>query len=615
MSADPSRSPGMGQERAVRAMSMGALAGFGYALALFLAIPPVGLWPMALVAVLPLHMVADARSAHAPRARLRFRVLGAGIGSAPFWYFTHRWIGDISMAGLPPMVAALSCFPAIFVAMLGFVSRRIPALPVAIAGPILWTGLEFFRSRVAFDGYPWFCVTQPLIDAAPLRAVASVGGLASVSLLACVPAGIVTDLWRSHRAAREAPAERRALRLGAASLAALAVAVVAIAAMLSRAGMQHPGPPVAIVVMQTNLPSQIKLAWPPEQRVDDMLRWLDLSAKAVRAARERGSEPIVVVWPETMFPGSSLDAQAVAEDRRSLWGWVLDDGTHVMLHEFSDALTSFQGSLAVPMLVGSMGYDGYRFVDDASARIDGNPWVFDRVHNSAFLLRDGKAPSTRYDKLHLTPFGEVMPYISRWQWLEKKLLALGAQGMPFDLSNGARPVRFIVPGQDGRAVSIATPICFEATMPHVVRALALGTTAESAPPADLLINLTNDGWFGPSNLPRLWHMQLARWRCVELGLPMVRAANTGISSTLMPSGSMLDPVLAVDAQGVLRTEADQLTPSARAQREAAYVFQVPLAAAASNGPRTVAARIGDLLGWLTLALSAAVLPAAFMSRA
>src|SRR5690606_30188490 len=116
-------------------------------------------------------------------------------------------------------------------------------------------------------------------------------------------------------------------------------------------------------------------------------------------------------------------------------------------------------------------------------------------------------------------FGEVMPYISNFPALEQALMDLAAGGMSFALRRGADAHGLTVPAGE-EPLHIATPICFEAASGPTTRRLA------AQPRAHLLVNVTNDGWFGDFDPARLQAAQIARWRAVELATPVVRAANT-----------------------------------------------------------------------------------------
>ena len=269
---------------------------------------------------------------------------------------------------------------------------------------------------------------------------------------------------------------------------------------------------------QTNVPQSNKVGWSLDQRMADMRRMQDLTREASRLGAQ------MIVWPETMFPGFLLDGPALdaLEGVRGRYPEVVRN-----IRWFVDGLIATQTEAGVPMLVGAVGQDGVEFQRDPVF-----DWRTEARVNSVFKVRAGRVGPGRYDKRVLTPFGEVMPYISAWPWLEKQLLALGAGGMTFDLARGQDAVRF-----EARGRVIATPICFEATNSGAVRS---HVRSGPGPAANLIINLTNDGWFGSSDSTRRHHMLCARWRAVELGMPLVRVANTGMSCLVDPEGRVRD---------------------------------------------------------------------------
>jgi apolipoprotein N-acyltransferase len=184
-----------------------------------------------------------------------------------------------------------------------------------------------------------------------------------------------------------------------------------------------------------------------------------------------------------------------------------------------------------------------------------------RAYNSIYTIdHDGSVLSV-YDKLHLVPFGEYLPF---QDWMEK----LGF--VQLTKVHGG-----YIPGTRRHALEIpqappALPlICYEAIFPGIVAA------GEDRP--GWIINLTNDGWFGNSTGP-YQHLQQARLRAIEEGLPLVRAANTGISAVIDPYGRIVAR-LGLGVDGVL----DASLPAAR--------------------PPTIYARIGDIPIAITIAVA------------
>jgi apolipoprotein N-acyltransferase len=233
------------------------------------------------------------------------------------------------------------------------------------------------------------------------------------------------------------------------------------------------------------------------------------------------------------------------------------------------------------MLIGADGVDGLDLDVLEGGAVEATE---DARYNSTYLVQDGNVMPSRYDKLHLTPFGEVMPYISRWKTLESLFLqvGIGAAGMQFNLDAGSRAVTHTLETESG-PVRLATPICFEGIMPGVCRRLAYAAGQRRA---DLFVQVTNEGWFGDFDPGREQHLQIVRWRAVELGISIVRAANTGISAAIDPSGR-------VTQRGVERGDT---------KVEGVLRASVPLA-----GSSTLYGRLGDVVGWISLGLGALIM--------
>ncbi|MEO0483828.1 MAG: apolipoprotein N-acyltransferase [Planctomycetota bacterium] len=274
---------------------------------------------------------------------------------------------------------------------------------------------------------------------------------------------------------------------------------------------------VRIAAVQTNLPMDNKVRWGVDRRVADFVRFVERTREAAAA------DPDVIVWPETMFPGQTLDPESLAAERRTGLAWNVTTRGWIPSTTIADELLLFQAELGAPMVVGATGYRGLTFEPDG----EGVRRDWEGAYNAAMVVSGGEVSQRWYAKLHLTPFGEVMPGISRFPSLERALLSLGAAGMSFDLDAGDDAVTLNVPTRRRGPVRIGTPICFEATAAWVCRRLV-----DRDDGARVLVNLTNDGWFGDFDLGRRWHTMHARWRCVELGVPMVRAANTGASCAI-----------------------------------------------------------------------------------
>jgi apolipoprotein N-acyltransferase len=515
-------------------------AGLLHAALFALAFPPFGLWPAALISPVPLIWAALL-----PRPSRWFRspALLVTAGVLPLHLYEHHWIIDVSGFGFFPMAVILALFSGLFVWCLSRASRRFPRLPLTLTVPVIWIGVEILRGEIVATGYGWLLLAHPLIDAPLLPRPASLIGTYGVSFLVALGCGAAADIIR-----------KRPRRMRSAIAGVGAIVAVYIATILTAPSPADPAARMRVAVVQTNLPQDNKLEWTPEQREADFERFDALTRQAAAGS------PDLIVWPETMFPGYFLDPLHIADQRGHV--------DVVPFNDYTPRLLDLQRELKIPMLVGALGAD--------NLRVGGEPKrvLFDAMYNSAFLIQDGRIASTRYDKMELTPFGETFPVVWRWPWLQQKLMDFAAHGMTFELSSGRSPVVFRLALDGGkREATIGTPICFEATKPGLCR--RLDRAAGNGPRA--LINLTNDGWFGSFDPGRWQHLQIARWRALELNVPVVRAANTGVSASIDANGGVVAEGVGVNqfarADGVLTTDI------------------------LLGGAPTIYARSGDVLGW------------------
>ncbi len=556
------------------------------AIAFTLMWPPFDLWWLAIVALVPLalaaQMVGRAERDGARRPRRRDHLVFAlAIGLPQFlpWSFVHAWMVQLT----PPGMVLLNGYCVLYTLLAACLLRRtergerFAAWPTVLLLPIIWTGSEFLRTLVVLGGYPWYPLGLALAgpdDASGWSALsASVIGVHGLSTIAAVVSGAVVDVLRSWQG-------RRSLRFGLVSAGAAAAAFALHAGFgfwtLART---ETGPSTTVLVVQTDLSVSNKIAWSREDQERDVIRYMQATERGLRDAAAAGERIDLVAWPETMVPGFGLEVETIA---------MLVKGGYYPGSAYADAFASLQERMGIPLVVGAPVYLGLR-PDEANQR-----WQWDRHHNSAYLI-DGPPPYERYDKLVLTPMGEEMPLISRWQWLEEQLLALGAPGMTFDLEAGEGPVRFAVPWRSAgpeasRSLRFVTPICFEDTVGPLCRELGYEGGERVA---DLMVNLSNDGWFGWSLAGRRHHVLHARMRAIELGMPMIRSANTGDSVAIEWNGRISDRIGPVERDG-------RPVPAI-----GTGTLVKPLSVATLEGS-TIYGRVGELWSWVMLAALAGV---------
>jgi apolipoprotein N-acyltransferase len=253
-------------------------------------------------------------------------------------------------------------------------------------------------------------------------------------------------------------------------------------------------PPVTDVrlrLVQANIPQSDK--WQPELRARWFQRYLELSARPADRGPADGKS--VVIWPESAAP-YPLDREPEA---RRLIARVVPPG-------------------------GLLVTGGTRF------DLESQP---PRAWNSLFALDDHGRILALYDKHDLVPFGEFLPFRSVLGRLGLDKLTQGS----IDFQRGPGRQTIALPGLP----AFSPLICYEAIFPG-------GVVDPRARPAWLL-NITNDAWFGRSSGP-YQHLAMARMRALEEGLPLVRAANTGVSAVVDPWGR-IEARLDLDQTGVL----------------------------------------------------------------
>ena len=472
------------------------------------------------------------------RATWRLALLAWLFGSLR-WLWLESWIGPVSDYGWPALAIVMGAFDGVFAVALSRTERgtRYRNWPLAIRAGIILCGSDWFRSRVFMDGYPWFMPAQPLIDFPWLAQGADVIGVAGLGIIPGLIAGMLVGMIAPPRT-----------RWRAGAWTTMACMLLALSYGFFCAPSTKDCDTFKVLLIQTNVAQSNKMAPTREMQQTQFDGALKATMDALKTLQLRGEMPDLIAWPETVLPGVGLESDAIMLQReRGIWP---ADTLSLQLEKLVNQ--------NAPLLVGSGAYEGLR--------IEGNRYAWDRHYNSGYLLRSG-GRHERVDKVVLTPFGETMPYISYWKALEQAMLDFGGRGMEFDLSIGERP-RTLSLQTATRRVALAVPICFEDTVPRATRSLV---NADEG--ADVIVNLSNDGWFGWFNPARRHHEQAARWRCVELRRSMLRVVNTGISAAFDTHGQRIG---------------NPLPP----QQEGWMLAELPL-----EKTRTTYATIGDVFSW------------------
>ena len=381
--------------------------------------------------------------------------------------------------------------------------------------------LEWLRGHV-LTGFPWNPAGASWKAGSAASQFAAVAGIYGLSFVTVAAAAAFGPLLA---------AGPRKARICAAAMGSLAILILLIggAMRLSQARLDLTGTVVRIV--QADVDQQSK--WTPEAYRGIVDRYVNLTA------RPGAVTPDLIVWPEGALPASANQVFAPGSPEAVAIARAVQPGQSLIM---------------------GLG----RGLPDPSAPEGA------RYFNSLFVLTDlggdGLSISAVYDKYRLVPFGEYLPAAGL-------LGALGVRSlthMPTDFSAGPRPAPIDIPG----APRTQPLICYESLYP--------GFTPGGAGRPEWIVNISNDAWFGRSSGP-LQHLNLASYRAIETGLPVVRSTPTGVSAMIDPWGRVIgDQRLEPGESGVI---------DARLPRPAAV---------------TLYGRVGDLFFWLAVVAGLAV---------
>jgi len=465
---------------------------FGFGALMVLALPPVGFFPVIFASVPALILL----TATAPT---RFRAFLAGWAfGAGYFIFGLYWVSAALFVDIHQWAWVLPLSLVVGPAVLGIFYGLIP-LPVwqwrarrdayALLFVTVWALVEYARGHV-MTGFPWNLPGHVWNDVLPVLQTASLAGLYGLSLL--------TLLW----AALPLLYKNRAV----------AVPVAASLLLLSAWGgwrlYVHPTQPAGeylVRIVQPNLPQSMK--WDPDEDWRNLERHVTLgkNTEAEQAAEREAPPPRFIVWPET---ASTADLEHFPEIAQFIAAGMPQNSTLIL------------GNLRVTL-------------DRRQSPV--------AYHNSVTALNKKAEVEATYDKHHLVPFGEYIPFRNEMSVIRPLALAVSGIG-DFTPGDGVKTLHL-----EGRP-SFSPLICYEVIFPRAV--------VDAADRPQWLVNVTNDGWYGNSAGP-YQHLAIARLRAIEEGLPLVRAANTGISA-------VVDPVGRIIARQPLLTEGrlDSFLPSA-----------------------------------------------------
>lgn len=465
-------------------------------------------------------------------------------------------LGDVMMY---PAWIALSFYLGLYLAIFVGLSRTAVhklRLPLTLAVPLVWVGLEFFRARL-LTGFAWYYLGHTQYQFIELIQISDITGAYGVSFVvamvsACAAGLVSVQLFAklkmlppgvSAESLAEPTWKRQALSLAA---TLLVFGFVLSYGIVRRSQAEFvDGPRVALI--QGNFPVSVKHDPNEGERIYRMHEWLTGRAVSV------GEHPDLIVWPETMYRVPLLEADVNASDEQLRLASPYIPTEAWRERQVHGALQELSERCGAGLIIG---IDTYAVGEKNMQRF-----------NSAAYVLPERGVVSRYDKLHRVPFGEYFPL----QDVFPALRAFTPYGSGLDAGAAAKVFQL-------GSYRLAPVICYEDTVPQLVRGIVKGTM-ESSPegkPVDVLVNLTNDGWFkGSSELDQ--HLITASFRAVECRTPMVRAVNTGISAFIDGDGVVREPEIFFDGdEHEVTTSRDPETGRLKKSINAMMVAPIPL---------------------------------------
>jgi apolipoprotein N-acyltransferase len=491
-----------GWRRALFAVALGALS--------VLAFAPIHLWPVLFLTFGPLLWLLDGcyRDHNDLQARLRCAApvgfwFGFGYFLAGLYWvaeaflvepWRHGWLIPFVMTALPGGMALFFVAAAVLAMLMWW-----PGAGRAFALAIAFGLAEYARGHV-LTGLPWNLVGYSILGGGAMMQMASLFGVYALSLLAVLlfasPAAVVAPRDSGLAGGK-----------GAIALAAVLLLLLGAATWWGEQRLAHAdktGTGIRIRIVQADIDQADK--WRPENSAEIFTDYLDLTKSGPKGLNGIS----LVVWPETAVPFLLADSP----EALAMIGEALPDGTS--------------------LLVGSA-----RLAEERDAQ---GVLTATRIYNSLLVIDDKGEVVGGYDKIHLVPFGEYLPF----QDFLESLGFMQLTGVRGGFSAGTGPRLLAIPG----APPASPLICYEIIFPDDV-------VEKSARPGWLL-NITNDAWFGSSAGP-YQHFHQARVRAVEQGLPVVRAANTGISAMIDAYGRILAEI-GLGEKGAIDSELPKVGP-------------------------------------------------------
>lgn len=473
---------------------------------------------------------------HAPNRKSAF-LRGYGTGVL-FWIINLRWLATVSI--FAPLL--LGGYLALYIGLwsvfawhfsptkrksqeTSYLSASLHQILSSLICAAGWVGFEWLRG-ILFTGFGWNGLGVSFHHTPILSQCADLIGVTGLSFLPALSGFILLSMLMGMLDAGKR-GKRLLPHLDLALLLLLILCAFFYGIYRVQRIQQADSIPLRALLIQGNIAQHTK--WDPNAVEKNLNHYVHLTQEALEELEKTNAKklqntpegtplllerPDIILWPESALP---LPVYSLKKEKTT---------DFFFLDLIKQALENVFSMTPSPLLTGSNEVEAFDTGDRIMPTVDGKNF------NSLFLLNATKVLGS-YQKIHLVLFGETIPFAEKVPFL-KKLFSL-ASGMDFsgNFSKGTstKPLKLPVANQE---VLLLPCICFEDTVGRLLR------TFVSDKKPQVIVNITNDGWFKKSEANRV-HFANARFRCIELRMPMLRCANTGVTAMISPTGSLQAP--------------------------------------------------------------------------
>jgi len=473
----------------------------------WLAFPPVG-WGF-LVWIAPIGWLLPIGWKTLPGRRPYRAIWLAGF---VFWLLAVHWIRlphPANYAALAVLASYLGCYLPAFVALSRVGVHRL-RLPIWWVAPVVWTGLDLVRAHL-INGFSMGSLAHTQVEFLFVIQIADLVGEYGVTFLIVLVAACMTQAYQSLRSTSVCTTG-----------AQLAIAVVAVVVTLIYGSMTFiethslvgqlldpSGPRIALI--QGNTPADWKSD--PERQLSIMQEYARLSEEVVEQSQQRDKRGVdLIIWPETAY---RYPLFTLSGDFKTPPGQFPAAQLNAAKNDLSEFVRRTEAAILT-------GIDRVHLFPTALEQSHSEHTHFENYNSAICINKQGKLVGT-YDKMHRVIMGEYVPFAEWVPWLAHLtpitgLVSAGQEPQAFELDD------FVY----------SPNICYETTVSHLIRRHVRELAVAGTTP-DVLVNLTNDAWFwGSSELDM--HLACGIFRAVEMRLPLVIAANGGLSAYVDPFG-------------------------------------------------------------------------------